>query len=223
MTTTIRGSDNFDSAILTGGTTGQVLVSSGTGNLPAWNTFVANSGFTNITVFTSSGVWTIPAGVTKAKFTVVGGGGCSYGPSATSGGTSSVTSGSQVISSMTALGGLVGDSYNTPGSGGTASGGSININGTMGDFALDANYFVVNNSGGLSIFGMSHGSGASGLMSTYCGNYYVGPGGGGAGCAIGIRSGLVPGQTINITIGAGGTGSGSRTTPATAGVVVIEY
>jgi hypothetical protein len=53
-------------------TSGNVLTSNGTTwtSLPA-----AGGGFTNMVVFTSSGTWTIPAGITKAQVTVVGAGG----------------------------------------------------------------------------------------------------------------------------------------------------
>jgi len=37
-------------------------------------TAAGGGGFSNLTVFTSSGTWTVPAGITKCKVTVVGGG-----------------------------------------------------------------------------------------------------------------------------------------------------
>lgn len=42
---------------------------------------IVGGGFSNLQVFTSSGTWTVPAGVTKAKVTVIGGGGGGGGTS----------------------------------------------------------------------------------------------------------------------------------------------
>ena len=97
------------------GTSGNVLTSDGT----TWTSAAAAAGgFSNLQVFTSSGTFTIPSGITKVKVTVVGGGG-----------------------------------------GGGGSDGNIN-----------------------------------------------GSGGGGGGAAIEIISGLTPGGTVSVTVGAGGTG-----------------
>lgn len=52
------------------GTNGQVLTAT-TSGAPSW----ASGGFTTFQVFTSSGTFTIPAGVTKVKLYVTGGGG----------------------------------------------------------------------------------------------------------------------------------------------------
>ena len=70
--------------------------------------------------FTSSGTFTIPAGVTFIKVSALGGGGSSSGfngcPSfvnvhGTSGGTSSVSSGTQSITTISATGGGYGQGY----------------------------------------------------------------------------------------------------------------
>lgn len=58
------------------GTSGQMLSTNGSGAL-SWET--AGGGFANMQVFTSSGTFTVPAGVTKVKVTVVGGGGAGGG------------------------------------------------------------------------------------------------------------------------------------------------
>lgn len=83
-------------------TSGTVTVADGSGNINTAGTVTATSfvgngasltgiagGFSNMQVFTSSGTFTVPAGITKVKVTVVGGGGNSgsatYGsPSASS-------------------------------------------------------------------------------------------------------------------------------------------
>ena len=69
-------------------------------------------------VFTSSGTFTIPTGVTAVKVTVVGGGGsatgytgsgcCTSASNGNAGGTSSVSSGTQTISTISATGGGAG-------------------------------------------------------------------------------------------------------------------
>ncbi len=68
--TTIAGAVSLNGSV---GTTGQVPSSRGANLPPIW----ANpaSGFSNMQVFTASGTFTVPAGITKAKITVVGGGG----------------------------------------------------------------------------------------------------------------------------------------------------
>ncbi|CAB4169228.1 hypothetical protein UFOVP1516_70 [uncultured Caudovirales phage] len=164
-------------------TSGNVLTSNGS----AWTSAApASGGFTNMVVYTTTTTWTIPAGITKCKVTVVGGGGggsCTgYNPcnptpvggggggsggaaykyltgltplstlTATigaggtagytawntsagggSGGTSSLSSGTQTIATITATGGAGGvSSSNVSGVGGSASGGTLNMEGTKG-------------------------------------------------------------------------------------------
>ena len=53
------------------GTSGNVLTSNGT----AWTSAAATGGKTQYALFASSGSWTCPAGVTRVKATVIGGGG----------------------------------------------------------------------------------------------------------------------------------------------------
>ena len=99
-----------------------------------------SGGFSNMAVFTSDTTWTIPAGITKIKATLVGGGGA--GGSATyvtdgNGGAgvgSYLTSGTQTITQIYAgpgIGGAPGGT--TPqGAGGNATGGDLNIKGSPG-------------------------------------------------------------------------------------------
>jgi hypothetical protein len=63
-----------EQSIASVGTSGQVLTSNGPGVLPTFQAAAAG-GFSNLQVFTSSGTFTVPAGITKAKVTLCGGGG----------------------------------------------------------------------------------------------------------------------------------------------------
>jgi hypothetical protein len=75
LTTAVTGTlpiANGGTGLATVGTDGQVLQSNGSTLVYATP---AAGGFSNMQVFTSSGTFTVPAGVTKAKVTVVGGGG----------------------------------------------------------------------------------------------------------------------------------------------------
>jgi hypothetical protein len=56
------------------GTSGQVLTSGGSGAAPSWST-PAGGGNIQSQLFTASGSWTAPTGVTKVRLTVIGGGG----------------------------------------------------------------------------------------------------------------------------------------------------
>jgi hypothetical protein len=172
----------------------------------------------HLDVFTSSGTWTKPSGVTEVRVTVVGGGaggGGSGGTAATNGGTSSfgafcsATGGTAVTSPV----------------GGVGSGGDINIKGGSGGGAGAGNH-------GGSGAGLSGGGGGANSAATVSngGNYGGGGGGGttsvngggGGGCAIEVVT--VTGN-VTVTVGAGGsaatgsTGAGS----GAAGVVMVEY
>ena len=57
------------------GTAGQVLTSAGAGTAPTFATPSVNAGLQFMQVFTSSGTWTKPAGITKVRVRGVGGGG----------------------------------------------------------------------------------------------------------------------------------------------------
>jgi hypothetical protein len=164
-------------------------------------------GFSNMVVFTSDTVWTIPAGITKIKATLVGGGGA--GGSATyavdgqgsAGVGSYLTSGTQTIDQIYAgpgIGGAPGGT--TPqGAGGNATGGTLNIKGTPGlssqvsgvPTSISGGYAVTFNSGegGSStlgggmppVFANNNGINATGINLSY--------GGGGSGGAMSGASG----------------------------------
>jgi hypothetical protein len=234
-------------------TNGQLLIGNTTGNTLTKATLTAGTGIsvTNSTgsitiastvtslpgsqgqVFTSSGTFTIPTGITAVKVTVVGGGGAGGGGSAgggggggggsaikyltsltpgntltvtvgAAGGTSSVASGTQSITTVSATGGSAGTvgSVNTAaagGAGGVGSNGDLNIGGDGGNHGMYLASFcpalIVGGTGGSSILG----GGAAGLTTGagVAGRAY---GGGGSGRA---------------DSGSGGAGA--------AGVVLIEW
>lgn len=64
-----------EQSIASVGTSGQVLTSNGAGSLPTFQTPAGGGGLGGTTVFTANGTFTIPAGKTVVKVTVVGGGG----------------------------------------------------------------------------------------------------------------------------------------------------
>jgi len=191
--------------------------------------------------FTGSGTFTIPAGVTAAKVTVVGaggaGGGCAAGTNngggggaggvgikwlsgltpgntltvtvgtggagisnatGNAGGASSVSSGTQTITTVSANGG--GGGFSGAGTSAGAvettagTGGDMNFGGNGGSFATTAGPY--GGGGGASIFG------GAGANSGSTGRPAVGIGSGGSGCA-------------SAATGAGGAGAG--------GLVVFEW
>ena len=174
--------------------------------------------------FTANGTFTIPAGVRQLKITVVGGGGSANYLVGNNGGNSTVASGTQTITTITGGGGNRG-SFSSPGtgSGGTATNGTLNFPGG------DANESSTGGKGGSSLLstsaggttnnsgtvGKAYGGGASYIL-TGC---IPGIGGGGGGTAIAWLTGLTPGNTLAVTIGAGGTGAYN----GAAGVVVFEW
>jgi len=186
------------------GTTGQVLLSDGDGSM-SWGSAGANP--PTVQVFTSSGTWTKPAGCKTIKVIVTagGGGGDSYkyptgggGAGGTaikfidvsavssvsvtvgSGGGAESSGGSSSFGAYCSSTGGNGAIYLNGGSGGTASGGSINIDG--GDGGVGANTGNPAGTGGASIHG---GGGAGGLRyndeNGYPGRAYGSGGGGAAG------------------------------------------
>lgn len=168
-------------------------------------------------VYTTAGssTFTIPTGITKLKVTVVGGGGgssystgcCTFGTGG-SGGTSSVASGTQTISTISATGGAGGNGATN---GGLGSGGDLNSRGGVGE---NANYVQ---SATLLSQGTYNATALLGTGGSSVGQF-CGAGGGGA---IKWLSGLTPGNTLSVTVGAGGAGSAVRA--GAAGAVVIEW
>jgi len=215
-----------------------ITVSGATGAV----TVNASAGGINSQVFTSSGTFTIPSGVTKLKMTIVGGGGAGSTATAASGGyegagggggglaikyltgltpgntltvtvgaaagTSSVASGTQSITTVSATGGANGvtAAVGNGGNGGTGSNGDLNMTGGAGG----QNYLAVSRGGGSGQFINSAGSGgASAGGWGYGGDAGTSATAGTAGRAYGGGGG---GGNFNT---AGGAGA--------AGVVLIEW
>jgi len=183
----------------------------------------AQTGFTNITKFTSSGTWTIPAGITKAKVTVIGGGGSGvasasgggggggaikYLSGLTPGNTIAVTVGAGATAGAGAAGGTSSVASGTQtistvsatggGGGGSPFGSAAGGVGSGGDINAGGDSTPIGTSlgyqkGGMSAFGFGGGGGG-----TYNG------GGGADGTGYG---------------GGGGAGGGN----GAPGVIVFEY
>lgn len=176
-----------------------------------------SAGLANIRVFTTSGTYTAPANLVRAKITVVGGGGNGAAATSTSGGggggsggesiglftaaqigvSQTITVGTATLTSsvgalISASGGTSGSS-NSPGTGGVGAGGSVNKKGGAGTPGY--------NYGGFGYYGGT-GGGASGGV----GGFNTIGGGGGA-------------------FGGGGGGGGPNGSAGGAGgngVVIIE-
>ena len=137
-------------------------------------------GFIGITSFSADGTWSVPAGITRCKVTLIGSGG----------GISSTDSkfGTYVTAHP-------GQSYNSsngsPGAGGTASGGDINITGGTGDLPLGGV-----GGGGFAALGGSIGRGGPG---DYVDAQPSG-GSGGGGYAVKYVTGLTAGQLIPVQV-----------------------
>ena len=170
-------------------------------------------------VFASAGSssFTIPTGVTAVKVTVVGGGGsmatfsgCCPFPGA-SGGTSSVSSGSQSISTISATGGA-----GWPG-GGAVSNGGIGAGGDINGYGGAGGQYSQGSAGTIMSAAVS-GSAAAGVYGSSRFGFYTG---GAGGHAIKYLTGLTSGATLTVTVGAGGTTG--IAIPGGAGVVIFEW
>lgn len=200
------------------GPAGNLLTSNGS----VWTSASAPSGYSgpSSTTYTTAGsfTFTIPTGITKIKATVVGGGGggsgkvaCGPNVAGSSGGTSSISSGTQTISTVSATGGSGATASGASASGGTGSGGDFNGSGGA------SSGFT-----GGSIFSMPKVS-TAGVLGAGGGSLISGAAGGNA---IKWLTGLTPGNTISVTVGAGGaggSGSGGTGTAGGEGVVLFEY
>lgn len=226
-------------------TSGNVLTSNGS----AWVSSTPTSSITGTRgqTFTSNGTFTIPTGISSVKVTVIGGGGgggAGANNRGSNGGTSSVASGTQSISTISATGGIGGYQYNYSESGivpiaecGVGSGGDLNIRGIVGSPSLGTRQ--AGSGGSSSLFGgpyMPFGgdsAGTAGGAGTGTGGAggslpesYVATGGGGGGTAVKYLTSLTSGNTLAVTIGSGGNGgsAGGRAGGAGgSGFVMFEW
>ena len=194
--------------------TGSVLggVKAGTGITVAGDGTISVGQLSGRQLFTASGTFTVPTGVTQVWVTLAGGGG---GGGGVDGGNATAGGASSFGGYVSASGGGPGGSYGTGGSGG-ASGGSGGSSGWASGswlpsyFAAGGNsiygvggvpYNMVSNIPASDVVGKGFGGGGGGVS---------GGGGGGADAKIAqLVTGLTPGETVSVTIGAGGVGGGS--------------
>jgi hypothetical protein len=202
-------------------------------------------------VFTSTGTFTVPSGVTAVKVTVVGGGGnggsvpgCGgnaagggggggvavrYVTGLTPGGTVTATVGGVAGTSSfgafaSATGGASVGASSTGGNGGTGSSGTYNIAGGKGG---DGSTNVFNNGSGGGGGGAGSGNGIPGITIPGCTNVQI-PGTGASGVfGRGGNGSHNIGQAANgFGNGGGGTGSGSPGSGGGAGstgIVIVEW
>jgi hypothetical protein len=190
------------------GTSGQILTSNGAGALPTWQNAAGGGGLGGITVFTSSGTFTIPTGKTVVKVTVQGGGG---GSGATRNGAASGGGGGggtaityltgltpgNTLTVTVGLGGIAGATTGgnpqNAGTGGTSSVASgtqtittVSATGGAGTLKGDNGSYSSGGSGGGTsggTFGMTGNVGTAnttGLSTGSCPNYYTFTGMGGS-------------------------------------------
>lgn len=221
------------------GTSGNVLTSNGT----TWTSAAAPTaagGFSNIQVFTSSGTFTIPAGITKIKVTVVGGGGGASGANGTgsSGGGAGGGAAIKILSGLTPSNTLTvtvgsgggGSAYasngSTGGSSSLASGTEVitTISATGGQGGRASGSLLgaaggVGSNGDLNITGgASQGGSTTSTGSMGQGGNSILGGGAQGMSSFGTDGGLYGGgggSRIYTSTGTGGDGA--------AGVVIIEY
>ena len=221
------------------GTSGNVLTSNGT----AWTSAApaASGGFSNMQVFTSTGTFTVPAGVTKVKVTVVGGGGAGGGATQASclfsggagggGGGASI----KVISGLTPGGTITA----TVGLGGTGNTGTGGAGGTSSFGAYCSATGCGAGVGGLNVTQGAAGAGGAGSggdanITGSTGGFYASNYGGASFMGGASRAIVALGYASSISgdsgknYGGGGGGSYTGTSSATggsgaAGIIVVEY
>jgi len=166
-------------------------------------------------VFTANGTFTVPAGVTAVKVSICSGGG-GGGGGAFSGATSGGSGGSSSFGSYVVIGTSGGGAGSSNQSAGTHSG----ANGTSGSITGGTSYVLP------SITGRG-GNGVGGQNTTLicCGTTpctNIG-GVGGSSSTVGYVTGLTPGGSVTVTVGAAGTAGSPNGTAGVAGFVLIEW
>lgn len=230
------------------GTSGQIIVSNGAGLFPSWQGIPAR-----IQVFTNSGSFTAPSGVTNVYVSLAGGGGGGGGGRQTGSQGGGGGGGAQVCINVPYTV-VPGNSYTVNiGAGGTAGlagaggGGGGTSGGNGGGTSFDALTVVGGNGGsnnstgtaaggaisGLSLtasagsgggFGFQGGAGGSSVTSS------TGGGGGGTVLSAGPAGATVNNAGNNGSLGAGGSGAGGANVGATnngglggSGICIVQY
>jgi hypothetical protein len=207
------------------GATGNHMVSDGTN----WvSSAFSGGGAPSVAIFTSTGNWTVPAGVTKCKVTVIAGGGGGNanatwaGGGGSGGGTSikwiSGLTPSAVITCTVGTGGAAAANGNSSSFGtycsatGGSAGSSSPVAGVNGGVGSGGDLNIQGGSGGYSstVTGIGNGSGPGGgtFIAPYV--YALGPN-----SSSGVAGGLYGGGGGGTTTGSGGAGAN--------GVIIIEY
>lgn len=141
------------------GTSGQVLTSTGAGAAPTWQTLTVPARNFRAQLFTSSGNWTAPAGITSLRVLAIGagGGGAGFVSSAFRGGFGGVVLAMATVSP--------GTTYTvTVGAGGTGSNTANGGNG--GDSSFDTIATATGGVGATTTAAGTHGSGSVGTGGT---------------------------------------------------------
>lgn len=192
-------------------------------------------------LFTSSGTFTVPSGVTTIYVSASGGGGGGGGGSTTAGGTGtngSAGGATSIGALLTLSGGLNGSASlggsGTPSAGGSSGGQGHPMVGAGGSQPVSPG---VGGNGGGTIFGSGgnpnnfgntngsgYGSGGAGGDTNITGTC-GGSGGGGAAAVLQTPLTVTPAQIINITIGTGGAGAGGTGFPGNGapGFALIQW
>ena len=216
------------------GSSGEFLQTNGSGKL---SFSAAGGGLQSIQVFTSSGTWTKPSGISKVKVTVVGGGGGGYGrntyneegPGGGGGGSAikfiDVSSVSSV--SVTIGAGGAGGANADASDGGTTSFGSYTsaTGGSGAESGQDTG--GVGGSGSNGDVNLTGGTGRKGGFSYHPSNYYYGGAGGASLLGPGTSNVSTAGAAINgIGYGSGGSGRVTNGTNAggsgSSGIIIVE-
>jgi hypothetical protein len=170
-----------DPAAVATGTVGQVLTSGGAGVAPTMQD-AAGGGLQSVQVFTASGTWTKPAGITKVRVRLVGGGGGSAGCDSTGAGGSGAAGG--YSEEFIDVSGTSSESV-TIGAAGAAGSSGNNAGGAGGTTSFGAFLSATGGGGGVV---ESASEGASGGVGTG-GDINLTGGGGGCGTADGSHDG----------------------------------
>jgi hypothetical protein len=213
-----NGTSALNANMVAPSTTGNLLTSNGT----TWVSANRSKDLTgNFQLFSSNGTFTVPTGVVNVVAYVIGGGGSGGTGSSGGPGDNGYTGGSSSFGSyITCAGGyggagatLIPANGGQPGAAGGTPGGTHRQNG-IANLAQSV------------VFGVGGGGGAGYGAGEY-GTAIPGSAGGTNYAVVGLVTGLTPGGTVSVTVGAGGAavgGGGAGTSGAgNAGAVLVAW